>query len=353
MYNITVLKGDGIGPEITDQAVAVLQAAAKKHGFTVGTQEALIGGAAYDATGTPLPEETVERCMQTDAVLLGAVGGPKWDGLDGEKRPEAGLLGIRKAMELYANLRPVSIFPALKDASPLKPEIIGEGLDIMIVRELTGGIYFGERGTLEENGVTSAYDTEKYSEAEIHRIAIMAFEMAGKRKKQVCSVDKANVLDSSRLWRRTVTKVAEKYPDIELSHMYVDNCAMQLVRNPGQFDVIVTSNMFGDILSDEASMISGSIGMLPSASLGAKKGLYEPIHGSAPDIAGKDMANPLAAILSVAMLLRYTLNEPEAARSIEDAVGKALKQAATADIEIQKVRRVGCREMGDLVCSLL
>lgn len=353
MYNITVLKGDGIGPEITDQAVAVLQAAAKKHGFTVGTQEALIGGAAYDATGTPLPEETVERCIQTDAVLLGAVGGPKWDGLDGEKRPEAGLLGIRKAMGLYANLRPVSIFPALKDASPLKPEIIGEGLDIMIVRELTGGIYFGERGTLEENGVTSAYDTEKYSEAEIRRIAVMAFEMAGKRKKQVCSVDKANVLDSSRLWRRTVTKVAEKYPDIELSHMYVDNCAMQLVRNPGQFDVIVTSNMFGDILSDEASMISGSIGMLPSASLGAKKGLYEPIHGSAPDIAGKDMANPLAAILSVVMLLRYTLNEPEAARSIEDAVGKALKQAATADIEIQKVRRVGCREMGDLVCSLL
>lgn len=355
MYNITVLKGDGIGPEITEQAVAVLQAAAKKYGFTVRAQEALIGGAAYDTSGTPLPDETVERCMQADAVLLGAVGGPKWDGLEGEKRPEAGLLGIRKAMGLYANLRPVSIFPALKDASPLKPEIIGDGLDIMIVRELTGGIYFGERGTSQENGVTSAYDTERYSEEEIKRIAVMAFEMAGKREKRLCSVDKANVLDSSRLWRRTVTKVAESYPDIKLSHMYVDNCAMQLVRKPGQFDVIVTSNMFGDILSDEASMISGSIGMLPSASLGAQRGLYEPIHGSAPDIAGKNAANPLAAILSVAMMLRYTLNEPDAARSIEDAVGKALEQAATADLEIQKntVRRVGCREMGELVRNLL
>lgn len=355
MYNITVLKGDGIGPEITEQAVAVLQAAAKKHGFSVGTQEALIGGAALDAAGTPLPQETVERCMEADAVLLGAVGGPKWDTLEGEKRPEAGLLAIRKAMGLYANLRPVSIFPALRDASPLKTEIIGEGLDIMIVRELTGGIYFGERGTSEENGVKSAYDTERYSEEEVRRIAVTAFEMAGRRGGRVCSVDKANVLDSSRLWRQTVMETAKSYPGIELSHMYVDNCAMQLVRNPGQFDVIVTSNMFGDILSDEASMISGSIGMLPSASLGAEKGLYEPIHGSAPDIAGKDMANPLAAILSVAMMLRYTLNEPAAAGSIENAVEKALERARTPDLGNRKrtIRKVGCREMGGLVRGLL
>lgn len=355
MYNITVLKGDGIGPEITEQAISVLQAAAKKHGFAVQTEEALIGGAAIDATGTPLPQETIERCMQADAVLLGAVGGPKWDDLEGEKRPEAGLLGIRKAMGLYANLRPVSIFPALKDISPLKTEIIGDGLDIMIVRELTGGIYFGERGFLTENGVRAAYDTEKYSEEEVRRIAVTAFEMAGKRGGRVCSVDKANVLDSSRLWRQTVIKTAKDYPDIELSHMYVDNCAMQLVRNPGQFDVIVTSNMFGDILSDEASMISGSIGMLPSASLGAEKGLYEPIHGSAPDIAGKDQANPLAAILSAAMMLRYSLSEPEAAQAIENAVSKALERAGTADLGVRKstVRRVGCREMGGLVRSLL
>lgn len=355
MYNITVLKGDGIGPEITEQAISVLQAAAKKHGFAVQTEEALIGGAAIDAAGIPLPEETVERCMQADAVLLGAVGGPKWDDLEGEKRPEAGLLGIRKAMGLYANLRPVSIFPALKDISPLKTEIIGESLDIMIVRELTGGIYFGERGFLTENGVRAAYDTEKYSEEEVRRIAVTAFEMAGKCGGRVCSVDKANVLDSSRLWRQTVIKTAEDYPGIELSHMYVDNCAMQLVRNPGQFDVIVTSNMFGDILSDEASMISGSIGMLPSASLGAEKGLYEPIHGSAPDIAGKDQANPLAAILSAAMMLRYSLNEPEAAQTIENAVSKALERAGTADLGVRKstIRRVGCREMGGLVRSLL
>ena len=287
-YKIVLLKGDGIGPEIVDQAVKVLTKAGEKFGFGIDYEEALLGGSAIDATGTPLPQETIDKCKAADSTLLGAVGGPKWDTLPGDQRPEKGLLGIRGALELFANLRPAVIFDELRDASPLKTEIIGEKLDVMVVRELTGGIYFGERGRKEVNGVPAAYDTEMYTVPEIERIARVAFEMARKRNKKLCSVDKANVLESSRLWRATVARIgAEEFPDVELSNMYVDNCAMQLVRNPQQFDVIVTSNIFGDILSDEASMISGSIGMLASASwVPERPVLYEPIHGSAPDIAG-------------------------------------------------------------------
>ncbi len=355
-YNIAVLKGDGIGPEIVDETVKVLQKAGEKFGFGLEFHRALLGGEAIDATGKPLPEKTVDVCKAADSVLLGAVGGPKWDSQPGPNRPEKGLLGIRKALGLYANLRPAVIFPPLRDASPLKPEIIGDSLDIMVVRELTGGIYFGDRGTTEENGVKTAYDTERYSLPEIERIVKAAFDMAQKREKRLCSVDKANVLDTSRLWRNTVEEMAKEYPEVQVSHMYVDNCAMQLVRNPSQFDVIVTSNMFGDILSDEASMISGSIGMLASASLGSSGfGLYEPIHGSAPDIAGQNIANPLATILSGAMMLRYSLGEPEAARAIEDAVAKALETVRTPDIFTPDcgARRVSCTEMGDTVAALL
>lgn len=358
-YKIAVLKGDGIGPEIVGETVKVLKKAADKFGFSLEFTEALLGGAAIDETGVPLPEETVTVCKESDSVLLGAVGGPKWDSQPGPNRPEKGLLGIRKALGLYANLRPAVIFPPLREASPLKQEIIGDSLDIMVVRELTGGIYFGDRGTSEENGTISAYDTERYSLPEIQRIARVAFDMAGKRNKRLCSVDKANVLDTSRLWRKTVDEMAKEYPEVQVSHMYVDNCAMQLVRNPAQFDVIVTSNMFGDILSDEASMISGSIGMLASASLGDSGfGLYEPIHGSAPDIAGQNIANPLATILSGAMMLRYSLNEPQAADAIEAAAAKALEQARTPDIYTEAsgaagCKKVSCTEMGDIVAELL
>ena len=320
-YKITLLKGDGIGPEIVNQAVKVLDCAAEKFGFGVTYDEALLGGCAIDATGVPLPDETVAKCKASDSVLLGAVGGPKWDSQPGNNRPEAGLLGIRGALGLFANLRPSVIFGPLKSASPIKDEIIGGNLDVMIVRELTGGIYFGERGRKEVNGQPAAWDTEMYTVGEVERIARVAFDLAMKRNKKLTSVDKANVLESSRLWRETVKRVAEDYPEVELNHMYVDNCAMQLVRNPRQFDVILTSNIFGDILSDEASMIAGSIGMLASASLsGSKLGLYEPIHGSAPDIAGQNIANPLATILSVAMMLRYSLDQSEAADAIEAAV---------------------------------
>ena len=315
-YKLTVLKGDGIGPEIVDEAIKALDKAADKFGFSVEYDYQLLGGAAIDATGVPLPEETVNSCKAADSVILGAVGGPKWDSQPGNNRPEAGLLGIRKALGLYANLRPAVIFAPLRDASPLKPEIIGESLDLMVVRELT----------------------------------------AQKRGHKLTSVDKANVLDSSRLWRATVDRIAAEYPDVQVSHLYVDNTAMQLVRDPGQFDVILTSNMFGDILSDEASMISGSIGMLASASLGGSGfGLYEPIHGSAPDIAGQDAANPLATILSIAMLLKYSLDEPQAAKAIEDAVAKALTMARTRDIYTEGcgAKLVGCREMGDIVASLI
>ena len=353
-YNIVVLKGDGIGPEIVDEALKVLDATGEKYGFKFNYDYKLMGGCAIDATGEPLPQETVDACKAADCVFLGAVGGPKWDTLPGKQRPEAGLLGIRGALGLYANLRPAKIFEPLKSASPIKDSIIGDGLDIMIVRELTGGIYFGERGRKDVDGAPAAYDTEMYSVPEVERIARTAYEMAMKRNKKLTSVDKANVLESSRLWRETVIKMSAEYPEVELSHMYVDNCAMQLVRNPGQFDVIVTSNIFGDILSDEASMISGSIGMLASASLATgKMGLYEPIHGSAPDIAGQQKANPLATILSAAMMLQYSFDEKDAAQSIEDAVNEALKQARTPDIYEEGFKKVTTSEMGDLVVSLL
>ena len=353
-YKIVLLKGDGIGPEIVNQAVKVLDKTAEKFNFTVEYDEALLGGCAIDATGVPLPDETVEKCKNADSVLLGAVGGPKWDSLAGNVRPEAGLLGIRGALGLFANLRPAVIFEPLKSASPIKDEIIGGSLDIMIVRELTGGIYFGERGRKEVDGNPAAWDTEMYSVPEVERIARVAFDLAMKRNKKLTSVDKANVLESSRLWRETVIKVSKDYPEVELNHMYVDNCAMQLVRNPGQFDVIVTSNIFGDILSDEASMISGSIGMLASASLSEKKsGLYEPIHGSAPDIAGLGIANPLATILSVAMMLRYSLDRADAADAIEAAVAKVLENNRTPDIYEDGKNKVSCEEMGNLVCEAL
>lgn len=353
-YKITLLKGDGIGPEIVNQAVKVLDCTAEKFGFGVTYDEALLGGCAIDATGVPLPDETVAKCKASDSVLLGAVGGPKWDSQPGNNRPEAGLLGIRGALGLFANLRPSVIFGPLKSASPIKDEIIGGNLDVMIVRELTGGIYFGERGRKEVNGQPAAWDTEMYTIGEVERIARVAFDLAMKRNKKLTSVDKANVLESSRLWRETVKRVAEDYPEVELNHMYVDNCAMQLVRNPRQFDVILTSNIFGDILSDEASMIAGSIGMLASASLsGSKLGLYEPIHGSAPDIAGQNIANPLATILSVAMMLRYSLDQSEAADAIEAAVAKVLETYRTPDIYEEGFTKVGCDEMGDRVCEAL
>jgi 3-isopropylmalate dehydrogenase len=354
-YTITVLAGDGVGPEITAQALRVLDAVAEISGFTVKATQALIGGAAIDATGEPLPEATIAQCKKSDAVLLGAVGGEKWDKLPPGQRPEKGLLGIRAALELFANLRPVIVHSSLLGASPLKDEILGSGLDLMIVRELTGGIYFGNRGRKNTSGIPSAFDTEEYSEPEIRRIGEVAFRLAEKRGKKVCSVDKANVLESSRFWRETITALSAKYPDVALSHMYVDNAAMQLIRNPHQFDTIVTSNMFGDILSDEASQITGSIGMLPSASLGAGKlGLYEPIHGSAPDIAGKNIANPIATILSVAMMLRHSLDQDAAAALIEKAVDKVLENSMrTADIAIPGQLPIGTDKMGDAIVEAL
>ena len=353
-YRITVLKGDGIGPEIVDECIKVLDEAVKKFGFEFDYGYELLGGCAIDETGVPYPEKTEKACKASQAVLLGAVGGPKWDSQPGSNRPEAGLLAIRESLGLFANLRPAKIFAPLKSASPLKEEIIGGGLDILIVRELTGGIYFGDRGTYEKDGVEGAYDTERYTVPEIERIVRAGFEYAMKRNKKLTCVDKANVLDSSRLWRRVAERVKGDYPEVELSYMYVDNCAMQLVRNPGQFDVIVTSNMFGDILSDEASMISGSIGMLASASLAKGTfGLYEPIHGSAPDIAGQQKANPLATILSGAMMLRYTFGERAAADAIERAVDTALTRARTPDIYEEGFEKVTTSQMGSLVASLL
>lgn len=351
---VVLLKGDGIGPEIVNAAKGVLCAVSKKHNIAIDFEDALIGGAAVDEAGEPLPQKTIDSCKAADAVLLGAVGGYKWDSLPSDLRPERGLLGIRKALGLFANLRPAKIFAQLKSASPIKDEIIGDSLDILIVRELTGGIYFGEKGKKTVDGAPAAFDTECYSVTEIERIARMAFEFAMKRSKRLCSVDKENVLESSKLWRSVVKSVAEEYPEVELSHMYVDNAAMQLVRNPKQFDVIVTSNMFGDILSDEASQIAGSIGMLASASLnGDARGLYEPIHGSAPDIAGKDIANPLATILSAAMLLRFSLDETSAADDIEKAVADVLNTARTPDIAEDGIKTVGCTEMGRLVEQII
>jgi len=350
-YKITVLKGDGIGPEIVDQAIKVLNKAAEKYHFSIDYQYALLGGAAIDATGAPLPQATVEACQAADSVLLGAVGGPKWDSQPGGSRPEAGLLGIRQALGLYANLRPAVLHKQLKDACPLKPEIIGDSLDILIVRELTSGIYFGKRGRVKEDN--SAFDTLYYNVGEIERVLRVGFDSAMKRNKKVTVVDKANILETSRLWREVTERVAKDYPEVEYGYFYVDNCSMQLIRNPKQFDVIVTTNMFGDILSDEASMLTGSIGMLASASLGETKlGMYEPIHGSAPDIAGKDLANPIATILSAAMMLRYSFDLETEAKAIEDAVMKVLDEGyRTGDIYSDGCKKVGTKEMGALIAA--
>ena len=355
-FNIALLKGDGIGPEIVDGAVAILEKIADKFGHTFNFTPYLIGGCAIDACGMPLPQETVDGCLDSDSVLLGAVGGPKWDDQPGENRPEKALLGIRSALGLYTNLRPASLYPALRGASPLKDEIVGDGFDIMIVRELTGGIYFGDRGYRQGKYGEEAYDTEAYSVTEIERIGRTAFESAMKRNKKLCSIDKANVLESSRLWRKTMHRLAEEYPEVEYSDMFVDNAAMQLVRNPRQFDVIVTSNMFGDILSDEASQITGSIGMLASASLGAStRGMYEPIHGSAPDIAGKNIANPIATVLSAAMMLRYSFNLNDEAAAIENAVNKVLDDGwRTADLMgCAEGTPLSCTEMTEKICEAL
>jgi 3-isopropylmalate dehydrogenase len=350
-FKIAVIPGDGIGPEVIEQALKVLDKVGGTYGHTFEYTKLLAGGCAIDATGEPLPKETVEVCKKSDAVLLGAVGGYKWDTLPGHLRPERALLGLRGELGLYANLRPALLNKELKDACPLKPEIVGDGIDIMVVRELTGGMYFGDRGRREGKMGQEAYDTEAYSVGEVERIARVAFDIARKRNKKVTSVDKANVLESSRLWREVVVKVAAEYPNVTVDHMYVDNAAMQLVRNPKQFDVMVTTNMFGDILSDEASMITGSIGMLPSASLGEGNfGLYEPIHGSAPDIAGQDKANPIATLLSVAMMLRYTLNLEKEAQSIENAVNIVLEEGyRTGDIMSPGKQLVGTQRMGELI----
>ena len=356
-YNVTVIPGDGIGPEIVREAVKVLDAAGKKYGYELNYTEILMGGCSIDEYGVPLTDEAVATAKASDAVLLGAVGGnvgnSRWYDVAPNLRPEAGLLKIRKELELFVNMRPAYLYDELKDACPLKSEIIGDGFDMVIMRELTGGLYFGERHTEEVDGVLTATDTLTYNEEEIRRIAIKAFDIAMKRNKNVISVDKANVLDSSRLWRKVVKEVAADYPEVTYTDMLVDNCAMQLVMNPGQFDVILTENMFGDILSDEASMITGSIGMLSSASLGKTKlGLYEPSHGSAPDIAGKNVANPIATILSAAMMLRYSFDEDEAANAIEAAVQNVLTAGyRTTDIMSEGMELVGTDRMGDLIAE--
>ncbi|MGH1396323.1 MAG: 3-isopropylmalate dehydrogenase [Trichormus sp.] len=355
-YRITLLPGDGIGPEIMAVAVDVLTVIGKQFDLQFEFQEALIGGAAIDATGEPLPPATLDTCRNSDAVLLAAIGGYKWDTLPSHQRPEAGLLGLRAGLELFANLRPAQILPQLIDASTLKREVL-EGVDIMVVRELTGGIYFGKpKGIFtNETGEKRGVNTMVYTESEIDRIGRVAFETAQKRGGKLCSVDKANVLEVSQLWRDRMTKLAPEYPDVELSHLYVDNAAMQLVRAPKQFDTIVTGNLFGDILSDAAAMLTGSIGMLPSASLGASgPGVFEPVHGSAPDIAGEDKANPLAQVLSAAMMLRYGLNQPQAADKIEQAVLKVLEQGdRTGDIMSPGMNLLGCRAMGDSLMKAL
>ena len=354
---IAVIPGDGIGPEIVAEACRVLDAAAAKFGFELEYTKLLMGGASIDTYGVPLTDETVEQAKASDAVLMGSIGGDArtspWYQLEPQLRPEAGLLKIRKELNLFANLRPAYLYDELKAACPLREDIIGSGFDMMIMRELTGGLYFGERKTTIEDGMRKAVDTLVYREDEIRRIAVKGFEIAAKRRKKVCSVDKANVLDSSRLWRAVVEEVAKDYPQIELSHMLVDNCAMQLVRDPGQFDVILTENMFGDILSDEASMVTGSIGMLSSASLNETKfGLYEPSHGSAPDIAGQGIANPIATVLSAAMMLRYSLDLDEAADAVENAVKQVLKEGyRTADIFSGGCQKVGTAEMGRLIAD--
>ena len=347
--NIAVIRGDGIGPEIVEQALRVLDKTAEKFGHTFSFTDVDMGGCAIDKWGNPLPEAELKKCLESDSVLLGAVGGEKWNNVAGDMRPEKGLLRLRAGMGVYSNNRPAKIWKQLADASPLKKEIVEKGIDFIIVRELIGGIYFGEHKT-EGNVAT---DILQYSEEEIERIGRIGFETARKRNKKLCSVEKSNVLDSSRLWKKVMHKLAEEYPDVELSDMLVDNCAMQIVKNPAQFDVIVTENMFGDILSDEASMITGSIGMIPSSSLGATScGLYEPIHGSAPDIAGMDVANPIGTILSVAMMLRFSFDMPNEADCIENAVSAVLDDGfRTADIMSDGCKKVGCYEMGNLIIS--
>lgn len=357
---IALIPGDGIGPDVVAEAVNVLNVVAKKYGHSFSYKNVIAGGVAIDQFGKPLPQEQLDICLNSDAALLGAVGGPKWDNLPSEIRPEKALLGLRGGMKVFANLRPAVMWKQLKDACPLKDEIVGDGLDILIVRELTGGIYFGERGTSEYQN--TAWDTEKYTRPEVERIIRMGFEYAQKRQKRLCVVDKANILNSSQLWRRVAEDVKGDYPDVTLSYMYIDNASMQMVRNPRQFDVIATSNMFGDILSDEASQITGSIGMLASASLGdgTGPGLYEPIHGSAPDIAGKDLANPLATILSAAMLLRYSFGLETEAKDVENAVNAVLDAGwrtgdIAGDIEAVKAsgKLVGTKKMGELVVEYL
>ena len=358
-YNIAVIPGDGIGPEIVREAVKVLDAAGKKFGFSLNYTEVLLGGASIDVHGVPLTDEAVRTAKESDAVLMGSIGGDAatspWYQLEPSRRPEAGLLKIRKELNLFANLRPAYLYEELKEACPLRDEIIGDGFDMVIMRELTGGLYFGERQTVEEDGVRRATDTLVYDETEIRRIAKRGFDIARKRRRKVTSVDKANVLDSSRLWRSVVEEVAKDYPDVTLEHMLVDNCAMQLVRDPKQFDVILTENMFGDILSDEASMVTGSIGMLSSASLNETKlGLYEPSHGSAPDIAGQNKANPIATILSAAMMLRYSLDLDKEADAVEAAVQKVLTAGyRTGDIMSEGCKLVGTKEMGDLIADAI
>lgn len=357
--SIGVIKGDGIGPEVVTEAMKVLDKAGEVYGFECTYEQLLMGGASIDVHGVPLTDETVERAKANDAVLMGSIGGDTntspWYKLEPSKRPEAGLLRIRKELGLFANLRPAVLYEELSDACPLKPELTEGGFDLLIMRELTGGLYFGERRTVEENGVRTAYDSLTYNENEIRRIAIRAFDIARKRRKKVTSIDKANVLDSSRLWRKVVEEVATDYPDVTLEHMLVDNCAMQLVKDPAQFDVVLTENMFGDILSDEASMVTGSIGMLASASLNDTKfGLYEPSGGSAPDIAGQGIANPIATILSAAMMLRFSFDLDKEADSIEAAVAAVLKDGyRTIDIMSEGRKKIGTAEMGDRICSCI
>ena len=353
--NIAVIRGDGIGPEIVAQAIKVLDKIAEIYGHTFNYTKVDMGGCAIDKWGDPLPKEMLEKCLASDSVLLGAVGGNKWNDVPGEKRPEKGLLRLRSGMGVYSNNRPAKIWPQLAGASPLKQEIVDKGIDFIIVRELIGGIYFGEHQTNEVNGETVATDILAYSEKEIERIGRIGFETAQKRRKKLCSVEKSNVLDSSRLWKKTMHRLAAEYPDVELSDMLVDNCAMQIVKDPAQFDVIVTENMFGDILSDEASMITGSIGMIPSSSLGATScGLYEPIHGSAPDIAGMDIANPIGTILSAAMMLRYSFDMAREADAIENAVSAYLDAGyRTADIMSEGMKQIGCEKCGEIIVSYL
>ena len=354
--NIAVIRGDGIGPEIVNQALRVLDRVARLYGHEFTYTDVDMGGCAIDKWGDPLPEEMLQRCVSSDSVLLGAVGGPRWNEVPGPMRPEKGLLRLRAGMGVYSNNRPAKIWPQLAAASPLKPEIVDKGIDFLIVRELIGGIYFGNHDTVTENGEKVAIDTLRYSESEIRRIGRIGFETARKRRRQLCSVEKSNVLDSSRLWKKIMHELAEEYPDVTLSDMLVDNCAMQIVKDPSQFDVIVTENMFGDILSDEASMITGPIGMIPSSSLGQTTcGLYEPIHGSAPDIAGKDIANPIGTILSAAMMLRYSFDLPKEADAIEAAVSATLDAGwRTADIyDGENGQKIGCAEMGDRILENL